>query len=109
MSAESCLFCHLVREGDHLRKADGFVAIPDINPEAEVHILIVPERHIDTFRDIAEFPAQESKRMLDFIAETAATASRLLSPDDGSWLSTADSALPLPEATSVSGGLTMAG
>jgi histidine triad (HIT) family protein len=47
------------------------VAIPDINPQAEVHVLIVPERHIDTFRDISEFPPEESKRMLDFIAETA--------------------------------------
>jgi histidine triad (HIT) family protein len=71
-SVDTCLFCHLVREGDHLRTADGFVAIPDINPQAEIHILVVPERHIDTFRDIAEFPAAETKRMLDFIAATAA-------------------------------------
>ena len=48
------------------------MAIADINPQAEVHILIVPERHIDTFRDIADFTAQECKRMLEFIAETAA-------------------------------------
>ena len=72
MTLDTCLFCHLVEAGDHLRKADGFVAIPDINPQAEIHILIVPERHIDTFRDIAEFPAAETKRMLEFIAETAA-------------------------------------
>jgi histidine triad (HIT) family protein len=48
------------------------VAIPDINPQAEIHVLIVPERHIDTFRDIAGFPPEEAKRMLEFIAETAA-------------------------------------
>ena len=72
MTVDTCLFCQLVQGEDHLRKADGFVAIPDINPQAEIHILVVPERHIDTFRDIAEFPAAESKRMLDFIAETAA-------------------------------------
>jgi histidine triad (HIT) family protein len=71
MTPESCLFCHLVQSGDHLRKADGFVAIPDINPQAEVHVLIVPEHHIDTFRDIADFSAEEAKRMLDFIAATA--------------------------------------
>jgi histidine triad (HIT) family protein len=33
--------------------------------------LIIPERHVDTFRDIAEFPARETKRMLEFVAETA--------------------------------------
>jgi histidine triad (HIT) family protein len=72
MSVDTCLFCQLVQGEDHLRKDDGFVAVPDINPQAEIHILIVPERHVDTFRDIAEFSAKESKRMLEFIAETAA-------------------------------------
>jgi histidine triad (HIT) family protein len=32
----------------------------------------VPERHIDSFHDIAELTADEDKRMLDFIAEVAA-------------------------------------
>ena len=51
--------------------ADGFVAIRDINPKAETHLLVIPERHVDSFRDIAEFPPDEAKRMLDFVAETA--------------------------------------
>jgi histidine triad (HIT) family protein len=71
---DDCLFCKLVRDGDHVNATDGFVAINDINPQAPVHILVLPERHIDTFRDIAEFSADEDKRMLDFIAETAAKA-----------------------------------
>jgi len=72
MSAEGCLFCRLYREGDHVAATDGFVAVRDINPQAEVHLLVLPERHIDTFHDIAEFPPAEAKRMLDFIAEVAA-------------------------------------
>ena len=68
---DTCLFCQLVRADGALRRADGFVAIPDINPQAQVHVLIVPERHVDTFRDVADFPAEEAKRMLDFIADTA--------------------------------------
>jgi histidine triad (HIT) family protein len=71
---DGCLFCRLVREGDHVARADGFVAIRDIQPQAETHLLVLPERHIDTFRDIAEFPADEAKRMLDFVAETARDA-----------------------------------
>jgi len=47
------------------------VAIRDINPKAEIHLLVIPERHVDSFRDIAEFPPDEAKRMLDFVAETA--------------------------------------
>jgi histidine triad (HIT) family protein len=60
-----------VREGDHVAKADGFVAIRDINPKAETHLLVLPERHVDTFREVSAFPPEEAKRMLDFVAETA--------------------------------------
>jgi histidine triad (HIT) family protein len=69
-----CLFCQLVREGDHVTKADGFVAIRDVNPKAETHLLVLPERHVDTFRDVSAFPADEAKRMLDFVADTARDA-----------------------------------
>jgi histidine triad (HIT) family protein len=47
------------------------VAINDINPKADVHLLVLPERHVASFHDICEFPADEAKRMLDFIADTA--------------------------------------
>ena len=50
---------------------DGFVAVRDINPKADVHLLVLPERHVDTFRDVAAFPPEEAKRMLEFVAETA--------------------------------------
>ena len=70
--SDDCLFCRLVREGDHVATADGFVAIRDINPQAETHLLVLPERHVDTFRDISAFPPEEAKRMLEFVAEVAA-------------------------------------
>jgi histidine triad (HIT) family protein len=74
VSPPECLFCQLVREGDHVRKGDGFVAIRDISPKAPVHLLVLPERHVDTFRDVAEFPPEEAKRMLEFVSETARDA-----------------------------------
>jgi histidine triad (HIT) family protein len=70
--SEDCLFCKLVRDGDHVARTEGFVAIRDINPQADTHLLVLPERHIDSFHHIAEFTADEDKRMLDFIAEVAA-------------------------------------
>jgi histidine triad (HIT) family protein len=69
-----CLFCRLVREGDHVAKTDGFVAIRDINPKAETHLIVLPKRHVESFRDVSEFPPDEAKRMLDFLAETARDA-----------------------------------
>src|SRR5205823_12087709 len=71
---EDCLFCRLVREGDHVNAAEGFVAVRDINPKAETHLLVIPERHVDSFREISEFPADEAKRMLEFVAKTAKAA-----------------------------------
>ena len=68
---EDCLFCSIAREGSYVHKGKGFVAINDINPQAPVHLLIIPEHHVDSFREIEEFSARESKRMLEFVAETA--------------------------------------
>ena len=68
---DDCLFCSIVRNGTYVRKEKGFVAIEDINPQAEVHLLVIPERHVDSFREIGEFPAREAKRMLEFVADTA--------------------------------------
>ena len=45
--------------------------IHTLNPLAPVHLLVLPARHVDTFRDVAEFEAEEAKRMLEFVAETA--------------------------------------
>jgi histidine triad (HIT) family protein len=70
----SCLFCRLVTEGDHVHAADDFVAIRDINPLAETHLLVLPQRHVDTFKDVGAFPDEEAGRMLRFVAETAKTA-----------------------------------
>jgi histidine triad (HIT) family protein len=70
-SQPDCLFCRLVADGDHVARGDGFVAIRDIDPIAETHLLVLPERHVDTFKDISAFPDDELGRMLRFVTETA--------------------------------------
>lgn len=69
---DDCLFCKLYLEGEHVASAEGFVAIRDINPQADTHLLVIPERHVASFHEIGLFPADEAKRMLDFVAEVAA-------------------------------------
>lgn len=69
-----CLFCRLVAEGEHVHRADGFVALRDIAPKAPTHLLVLPERHLDTFRDVGELSDAEAGRMLRFVAETARVA-----------------------------------
>ena len=71
---EQCIFCRIVRgeaPADVVNRTDGFLAVRDINPKADVHLLVLPERHIETFRDISELSPGEAKRFLDFSAETA--------------------------------------
>jgi histidine triad (HIT) family protein len=55
-------------------KADGFVAVRDIAPKAPTHLLVIPERHIPTFREVGELESDETKRMLEFVADTAREA-----------------------------------
>ena len=54
-----------------MNRTDGFLAIEDISPKADTHLLVIPERHLETFRDIGELSADESKQMLEFVADTA--------------------------------------
>ena len=54
-----------------MHRAEGFAAVRDINPQAETHLLVLPERHVETFREVSAFSAEDSKRMLEFVAETA--------------------------------------
>jgi histidine triad (HIT) family protein len=57
-----------------VRRADGFVAIRDIAPKAPTHLLVIPERHVETFRDVHQLDADETKRLLEFVADTAREA-----------------------------------
>ena len=71
-----CVFCKILAgelPATEVNRTPGYVAIEDINPIADVHVLIIPERHFADFREIGTLDADESKRMLAFIADTAAT------------------------------------
>ena len=74
---EDCLFCKMASGAMDVPKLhdDNLVfAIRDINPRAPVHLLIIPEHHVDSFREIGEFSAREAKKMLEFVAGTARDA-----------------------------------
>ena len=50
-----CLFCRIV-EGDIpaalVHQDESLVAFKDLNPQAPLHVLIVPKRHIATLNDL---------------------------------------------------------
>jgi histidine triad (HIT) family protein len=50
-----CLFCKMVTgeiKPDVVFEDDSMLAFRDINPQAPVHILIIPKRHIATLNDL---------------------------------------------------------
>lgn len=52
---DDCLFCKIIRKEipkDFEYESDSLVAFLDINPSADVHILIVPKEHIGGIGDI---------------------------------------------------------
>ena len=54
---DDCLFCRIIvgeKEADFVRKGETVVAFKDIRPQAPVHVLIVPRKHIRSINDIAE-------------------------------------------------------
>lgn len=56
-----CLFCRIVAGGipaTLVYQDDAVVAFRDINPQAPLHVLIVPRKHIATLNDLA--PADDA-------------------------------------------------
>jgi histidine triad (HIT) family protein len=56
-----CLFCKIIAgeiPANRVEQGDDLVAIGDINPQAPLHVLIIPRRHIPTLNDLA--PADDA-------------------------------------------------
>ena len=52
---EDCLFCKIIKgevQSKIIYEDDQLVAIEDINPQAPVHILLIPKKHIKTSVDL---------------------------------------------------------
>jgi histidine triad (HIT) family protein len=52
----SCLFCKIVAgeiPSKRVHEDDELMAFEDIKPEAPVHILVIPKRHIATLNDLS--------------------------------------------------------
>ncbi len=54
---DDCIFCKIVRgeiPKDFEYESDKLVAFYDINPSADIHILIIPKEHIGGIRDLKD-------------------------------------------------------
>jgi len=65
MAHEDCLFCKIAKgeiPGDIVYETDEIIAFNDINPQAPVHVLIIPKRHMD---NVLEFDSNDGKLLVE--------------------------------------------
>jgi histidine triad (HIT) family protein len=69
-----CVFCKIVSgeiPSTRVYGDDEFYAFEDLNPQAPVHVLIVPRKHIPTLNDVTAEDSPMIGRMLQVAASIA--------------------------------------
>jgi histidine triad (HIT) family protein len=57
----ACIFCKIIKDeiaADKVYESEHFLAFNDLHPQAPVHQLIVPKKHIATLNDLTEADTQ---------------------------------------------------
>ena len=75
MTDKVCLFCKIIKKevpskADY--EDDEIYAFEDVNPQAPVHILIVPKKHFEKLADISESDAELMGKLLLIARKIAA-------------------------------------
>lgn len=62
---EDCIFCKIANKeiGSLIYEDDMVVAFNDLNPQAPIHILIIPKTHISTLNELTEENSNVISRM----------------------------------------------
>lgn len=69
-----CLFCRIVKgevPSDRVAEGEDWLAFRDIDPQAPVHVLIIPKRHVESVAAYGEEETETAGRLLLAAAETA--------------------------------------
>lgn len=65
--SENCIFCKIVSreiKSEILDESENFIAIKDINPVSEGHLLVIPKEH---FLNLLEIPDKLGNELLKFM------------------------------------------
>jgi histidine triad (HIT) family protein len=72
-----CLFCRMVAgeiEPDIVLETDQVLAFRDIRPQAPVHVLVIPKRHVSTLDDFPQDDPTLAAALFEATREVAAKA-----------------------------------
>ena len=67
----ACIFCKIIAgeiPSNKVLENDGFLAFHDINPQAPLHVLVIPKAHIQSFNEVDKTTMSE---ITPFIQEVA--------------------------------------
>lgn len=81
MNKQDCLFCKIAAkeiESKIVYEDESIIAVEDINPEAPVHVLLMPKKHIESLNDVTI----NDKEILGHIQIIAAKIARGLKISD---------------------------
>jgi histidine triad (HIT) family protein len=79
-----CLFCGIVEgevSADVVHRSDRVLAFRDVNPQAPVHLLLIPKEHVASMRELGE----EHAGMLAELFRTAAHLAKAEGVDRSGW------------------------
>lgn len=71
---DDCIFCKIINKEipkEYNHESENLVVFPDINPSADIHLLIVPKKHIGGIGEIGEEYAK-------LLVEVYATVNKLV-------------------------------
>ena len=71
---DSCLFCEIAAkeiDAEIIYEDDEILAFKDIKPQAPLHFLFIPKKHIETLNDISPEDAALIGRMLSKVRDIA--------------------------------------
>ena len=75
MTTSDCLFCKIIRgevKSQFLKETQKAVAFADINPVADVHILIVPKKHINSTAAVSKGDGEDIVELFKVATDLAA-------------------------------------
>lgn len=74
---DTCVFCKIARgeiPSQVVLEDELFLAFRDVNPEAPVHILVIPREHLRSLDEIDQWREDEGQRLLSFLVRAAGVA-----------------------------------
>ena len=75
-TTSDCIFCKIVAgeiPAKLVHEDDRAVAFRDVNPQAPVHVLVIPRRHVESLNEAAELGEETLGHLLSVASKVAAS------------------------------------